>query len=131
MSVQLALVSFLTLLLNLLIVQLHGQYLGPRVTGGVGNLLGPLLMCRQHRRETAVFPQENALNSSFAHLMQAGMDFIQLGRGLLSDRDLPKKAQAEHQYQSRCIHCNECIATIEHANGIHCTRFNPQPITMS
>ncbi len=64
---------------------------------------------------------------SFATLMDAGFDFIQLGRGLLADPDLVNKAQATTEthtpYQSRCVHCNECVATIEHKNGIHCTRF--------
>jgi 2,4-dienoyl-CoA reductase-like NADH-dependent reductase (Old Yellow Enzyme family) len=64
-------------------------------------------------------------NESFEQLMAEDMDFIQLGRSLLSDADLPNKAQTEHRYQSRCLHCNECIATIEHIDGIHCTRFNP------
>lgn len=62
-------------------------------------------------------------NNSFAHLMNEGFDFIQLGRSLLSDPDLPNQAAKQINYKSRCIHCNECVATIEHPNGIHCTRF--------
>lgn len=62
-------------------------------------------------------------NDSFEQLMREGFDFIQLGRSLLSDPDLPAKAAREVKYQSRCLHCNECVATIEHPNGIHCTRF--------
>lgn len=62
-------------------------------------------------------------NDSFATLMKEGFDFIQLGRSLLSDPDLPKQAQKNANYRSRCVHCNECIATIEHPKGIHCTRF--------
>jgi len=49
--------------------------------------------------------------------------FDQLGRSLLSDPDLPNKAKADAAYKSRCVHCNECVATIEHPKGIHCTRF--------
>lgn len=63
-------------------------------------------------------------NNSFATLMQAGFDFIQLGRSLLSDPDLPLQAKHNPGYASRCLHCNECVATIEHAQGIHCTRFD-------
>lgn len=63
-------------------------------------------------------------NESFEQLMREGFDFIQLGRTLLSDPDLPKQAQANVNYQSRCLHCNECVATIEHPQGIHCTRFS-------
>lgn len=62
-------------------------------------------------------------NASFATLMEAGFDFIQLGRSLLSDPDLPQQAQAQSGFTSRCLHCNECVATIEHPKGIHCTRF--------
>ena len=62
-------------------------------------------------------------NASFATLMAEGFDFIQLGRSLLADPDLPAQARANSGFQSRCLHCNECVATIEHPNGIHCTRF--------
>jgi 2,4-dienoyl-CoA reductase-like NADH-dependent reductase (Old Yellow Enzyme family) len=62
-------------------------------------------------------------NDSFERLMREGFDFIQLGRSLLSDPDLPNKAAKDVKYQSRCVHCNECVATIEHPKGIHCTRF--------
>ena len=66
-------------------------------------------------------------NDSFSRLMQEGFDFIQLGRTLLSDPDLPLQAQHNANYKSRCNHCNECVATIEHEKGIHCTQFPPQP----
>ena len=63
-------------------------------------------------------------NDSFARLMSRGFDFIQLGRALLSDPDLPNRARVNRNFESRCNHCNECVATIEHHNGIHCTRFS-------
>ena len=63
-------------------------------------------------------------NENFATLMQAGFDFVQIGRSLLSDPDLPNRSAAEVGYRSRCLHCNECVATIESAQGIHCTRFS-------
>ncbi len=62
-------------------------------------------------------------NDSFAELMGDGFNLLQLGRTLLADPDLVQKAQTDVQYSSRCLHCNECIATIEHKDGIHCTRF--------
>lgn len=62
-------------------------------------------------------------NDSFATVMKEGFDFIQLGRSLLSDPDLPLQAAQQTGYKSRCVHCNECVATIEHPDGIHCTRF--------
>ena len=64
-------------------------------------------------------------NGSFEQLMRDGFDFIQLGRSLLSDPDLPIKAQQNQNYKSRCSHCNQCVATIEHPLGIHCPEFNP------
>ena len=63
-------------------------------------------------------------NESFAKLMGAGFDFIQLGRTLLSDPDLPNKAAIDSNYQSRCDHCNECVGTIASDRGIHCPRFS-------
>jgi 2,4-dienoyl-CoA reductase-like NADH-dependent reductase (Old Yellow Enzyme family) len=62
-------------------------------------------------------------NQSFETLMREGFDFVQLGRSLLSDADLPNQAAQNPNYKSRCVHCNECVATIESENGIHCTRF--------
>lgn len=63
-------------------------------------------------------------NENFADLMDAGFDFIQIGRSLLSDPDLPNRCAASVGYRSRCLHCNECVATIESEQGIHCTRFS-------
>ena len=62
-------------------------------------------------------------NASFATLMEQGFDFIQLGRTLLSDPDLPNRAQADANFISRCTHCNDCVSTIESPQGIHCTQF--------
>lgn len=62
-------------------------------------------------------------NESFHKLMSENMDFVQLGRSLLANPELPNEAMNEEKFQSRCLHCNECIATIEHPDGIHCTRF--------
>lgn len=62
-------------------------------------------------------------NKSFSKLMQNGFDFIQLGRSLLSDPDLVKRSNEEANFESRCDHCNECIGTIAHNEGVHCPRF--------
>jgi 2,4-dienoyl-CoA reductase-like NADH-dependent reductase (Old Yellow Enzyme family) len=62
-------------------------------------------------------------NDSFEKIMAAGFDFIQLGRTLLADPDLPKQAAEQSNFVSRCNHCNGCIGTIEHPKGIHCTEF--------
>ncbi|MGB0920557.1 MAG: NADH:flavin oxidoreductase [Alphaproteobacteria bacterium] len=62
-------------------------------------------------------------NDSFAQLMADGFDFIQLGRTLLSDPDLVNRAAADPDFRARCIHCNDCVGTIESAKGAHCPRF--------
>jgi 2,4-dienoyl-CoA reductase-like NADH-dependent reductase (Old Yellow Enzyme family) len=64
-----------------------------------------------------------ATNTDFTTLMNDGFDFIQLGRALLADPDLPNQAAADPAFQSRCVHCNECVATIEAPQGVHCPRF--------
>jgi 2,4-dienoyl-CoA reductase-like NADH-dependent reductase (Old Yellow Enzyme family) len=68
---------------------------------------------------------------SFETLMREGFDFIQLGRALLRDPSLPKKLKLDRNYQNLCDHCNECIATIEHPNGIHCTKTVKHVSTVS
>ena len=62
-------------------------------------------------------------NDNFADLMDAGFDFIQLGRSLLSDPELPNRSARDAGFKSRCVHCNECVGTIESPQGIHCTRY--------
>ena len=61
---------------------------------------------------------------SFEKLMAEGFDFVQLGRTLLADPELPVSASLGKR--SRCIHCNDCIGTIESDVGIHCPRFPAQ-----
>ena len=78
---------------------------------------------REQVRCNMIYVGGASSNASFAQLMRDGFDFIQLGRTLLSDPDLPRQASQRANYQSRCLHCNECVATIEHPDGIHCTRF--------
>ncbi len=65
-------------------------------------------------------------SNSFATLMDEGFDFIQLGRTLLSDPDMPVKLTQKPIYYSPCNHCNDCVGTIEHPAGVHCPRFFPQ-----
>lgn len=59
--------------------------------------------------------------SSIETIMNEGFDFIQLGRGLIFDPDLPKNAQASSEYINGCSHCNECATLIESPNGVACT----------
>lgn len=62
---------------------------------------------------------------SFARALEAGFDFIQLGRTLLADPGLPEQLAADPTFKSRCTHCNACVGTIESDRGIHCPVFNP------
>lgn len=63
---------------------------------------------------------------SFNRLMTAGFNFIQLGRSLIADPHfINQLLTVDSSLQnSRCLHCNECVATIDHELGIHCTRFS-------
>ncbi len=58
---------------------------------------------------------------SMDKVLNAGFDFIQLGRALIFDPDLPKHAQANAAYQNGCTHCNQCATLIESPEGIMCT----------
>ena len=51
----------------------------------------------------------------------AGFDFVSLARGFLADSNLVnnlRKMGAD--YKSPCTHCNDCIAMMESAQGVHC-----------
>ena len=59
-------------------------------------------------------------NDSIRTLMEAGFDFVQLGRALIFDPDFPKQARARATYRNGCNHCNQCATLIEAPGGIHC-----------
>ncbi|MGB5697576.1 MAG: NADH:flavin oxidoreductase [Polyangiales bacterium] len=59
-------------------------------------------------------------NDSIRTIMDAGFDFIQLGRALIFDPDLPKRARARADYTNGCSHCNQCATLIEAPGGIYC-----------
>lgn len=58
--------------------------------------------------------------ASIRTVIGAGFDFIQLGRGLIFDPDLPKRAQSDANYENGCNHCNQCATLIEAPGGIYC-----------
>lgn len=60
-------------------------------------------------------------NESIETIMNDGFDFIQLGRGLLFDPDMPNNAQAQENYKNKCTHCNDCATFIEAPGGIKCS----------
>ncbi len=57
---------------------------------------------------------------SLRALMSDGFDFVQLGRSLLFDPDLPENAANDRDYVNGCNHCNECAVLIEDPDGIRC-----------
>ena len=59
-------------------------------------------------------------NDSIRTIMDAGFDFIQLGRSLIFDPDFPKQAQERSNYKNGCNHCNQCATLIEAPGGIYC-----------
>ena len=59
-------------------------------------------------------------NESIETVMNAGFDFIQLGRGLLADPNFVNNAVANNNYKNPCTHCNRCVAYIDHPEGIRC-----------
>jgi 2,4-dienoyl-CoA reductase-like NADH-dependent reductase (Old Yellow Enzyme family) len=59
-------------------------------------------------------------SESIETVMGEGFDFIQLGRALLYDPDLPKNARADAGYVNGCNHCNKCATLIESEDGIEC-----------
>lgn len=59
-------------------------------------------------------------NDSIRTVMDAGFDFIQLGRALIFDPDFPKQARGRSSYKNGCSHCNQCATLIEAPGGIYC-----------
>ncbi len=59
-------------------------------------------------------------NDSVCTVMDAGFDFIQLGRALIFDPDFPRHARSRPGYKNGCSHCNQCATLIEAPGGIYC-----------
>ncbi|MEE9416264.1 MAG: NADH:flavin oxidoreductase, partial [Acidimicrobiales bacterium] len=57
---------------------------------------------------------------SVERAIDEGFDFVQVGRPLLKDPEFVNHAVADPDYDSGCIHCNRCVALIEHPDGIRC-----------
>lgn len=51
--------------------------------------------------------------------MQAGFDFVALGRALIADPDLVNRMQRGEVTRSRCTSCNKCVAEMDRA-GVRC-----------
>jgi 2,4-dienoyl-CoA reductase-like NADH-dependent reductase (Old Yellow Enzyme family) len=59
-------------------------------------------------------------SDSLRTLMSEGFDFVELGRALLFDPDMPHHVEADTQYVNGCTHCNRCATLIEAPGGIQC-----------
>jgi len=59
-------------------------------------------------------------SESLTRLMTEGFDFVQLGRSLIFDPDMPRNAAADAGYRNGCNHCNRCATLIEAEGGVHC-----------
>jgi 2,4-dienoyl-CoA reductase-like NADH-dependent reductase (Old Yellow Enzyme family) len=57
---------------------------------------------------------------SIRRVMDAGFDFIQLGRGLIYDPDFPKRVAEDPDHVNGCSHCNRCATLIDAPGGILC-----------
>jgi 2,4-dienoyl-CoA reductase (NADPH2) len=55
-------------------------------------------------------------------VMQAGFEFVQVGRALVRDPDFVDDLQSGALDTSDCDHCNRCIATME-AGGLYCVTY--------
>jgi 2,4-dienoyl-CoA reductase-like NADH-dependent reductase (Old Yellow Enzyme family) len=54
-------------------------------------------------------------------VMEAGFDFLVLGRGLIADPDLVRKLQSGELQRTRCDACNRCVAEMDRPGGVRCT----------
>lgn len=60
-------------------------------------------------------------------VMEAGFDFVQIGRPLLKDPDFVKNAERDADYDSGCTHCNFCVPLIQSPDGIRCVLNDSNP----
>lgn len=59
-------------------------------------------------------------SESLRAAMREGFDFVQIGRALLFDPDLPAHAATDPAYVNGCTHCNRCATLIDAPGGIEC-----------
>lgn len=52
--------------------------------------------------------------------MEAGFDFVAMGRTLIREPDLVNRIAADSSVKSTCTHCNLCMPTIYSRDGAHC-----------
>ncbi len=52
-------------------------------------------------------------------VLDAGFDFVQLGRTLILDPEFPNKMKQEIELTNNCDHCNRCVAAMD-GGGVYC-----------
>ena len=52
-------------------------------------------------------------------VLDAGFDFVQLGRTLILDPDFPNKIKRNIELTNNCDHCNRCVAAMD-GGGVYC-----------
>jgi 2,4-dienoyl-CoA reductase-like NADH-dependent reductase (Old Yellow Enzyme family) len=82
--------------------------------------LEPALRVRERVRCGVCYIGGVCASESLARVMDAGFDFVQLGRSLIYDPDFPRQVQADAGHVSGCTHCNRCATLIDAPGGIHC-----------
>lgn len=58
-------------------------------------------------------------HSGINEVLNAGFDFIQIGRATIQDPDFVKKMASGEIIKSDCDHCNRCVAAMD-AGGVYC-----------
>ena len=57
--------------------------------------------------------------ADIANALDAGFAFVQIGRATIQDPDFVRKLESGEITQTRCDHCNRCVAAMD-AGGVYC-----------
>jgi len=57
--------------------------------------------------------------SGMNQIMEAGIEFIQVGRASIQDPDFVIKLENGELTETLCDHCNRCVAAMD-AGGVYC-----------
>lgn len=60
---------------------------------------------------------------TISRALDEGFAFVEMGRALLREPDLPRRLQQKAADEGLCIHCNKCMPTIY--GGTHCVLVRP------
>ena len=58
--------------------------------------------------------------------MDAGFEFVVMGRALIHDPEFVKKLQSGAAERSECEPCNQCITEMDRPGGVCCARVPEQ-----